>query len=515
MRKGLKYIWGICLPLLFAGCFDDQGNYSYTKIPDIEVEGIDVEKGYRYNRLDMLNIPVTVKTAYDEADLAYTWSIYGGSGETAVDTVISREKNLDYCIKEAEGDYALVLKVQYTGNQYAVYTSAKLQVETAFSRGLYVLKNTADGNTELDFCSQDTVVTHNLLEGTLGHSLAGRAQVLAQMLNYPYIDPATNRKTAGAALGITTEKDVCLLLAKDMSLIHDGSTLFFGEERTGKPGRFFRSMTCECYLSEEGVYAIDAYSLMDEYEIGLGSGCFSFPSTIAGGSKWLASDGTNFMYWDEVNRRFLRVNYNGEVSDFKDENAMYKPNHMDGELLYMGACHYNENEKCYAVFETASGRMLYQMELTTGSNPIDQQETYTVDAALKFNRATCYAVCAYSAPVLFYVADGALYSYAFETRTETPVTLEGLPVGETINFVSDRFWGGYGDSRYHFNYLVVGTTNGSGNYTLSFYEMVGGVPQTKPAIQFSGTGEVVDVQYMAPVSASMFEWNKWSYTLSY
>ncbi len=510
MRKGLKYIWGICLPLLFAGCFDDQGNYSYTKIPDIEVEGIDVEKGYRCNRMTTLNIPLTIKTAYEEADLAYTWSIYGGSGETAVDTVISWEKNLDYRIKEAEGSYTLVLKVQHTGNQYAVYTSAKLQVETAFSRGLYVLKATADGNTELDFRSEDSVVMHDLLSGVLGHPLAGRPQVLAQMMGYPYVDPATNRKVANHALGITTEEDLCLLAVKDLSVIHDRSTLFFGEERTGKPGRFFRGYDNEHYISADGAYAI---GVGDGFFPALGTGCFSFPEPASSGSKWLVAEGYDFMYWDETNRRFLGLADNGVVSEYVDGNAVYKPNDIPGELLYLGACH--QNEKVYAVFETSSGRVLYQMEWTGGHNPIDQQATHMVDAGLKFNRATCYAVCAYSAPVLFYVADGALYCYAFENRRESEVRPEGLPAGETVNFVSDRFWGAWKDDPYHFNYLVVGTTNGNGSYTLSFYNMNGGVPQGKPVIQFSGTGEVADIQYMSPVFNAGNNWDFAKYMLSY
>ena len=45
MENKLKYILDILFILLVVGCFDDEGNYSYIKISDIELSGI--EKDYR------------------------------------------------------------------------------------------------------------------------------------------------------------------------------------------------------------------------------------------------------------------------------------------------------------------------------------------------------------------------------------------------------------------------------------------------------------------------------------
>ena len=47
------------------------------------------------------------------------------------------------------------------------------------------------------------------------------------------------------------------------------------------------------------------------------------------------------------------------------------------------------------------------------------------------------------------------------------------------------------------------------------YEMVGGLPNGEPVIQFSGMGEVVDIQYMSPVFNETWEWQLGDYGLSY
>ena len=181
MENKLKYILDILFILLVVGCFDDEGNYSYIKISDIELSGI--EKDYRkYSMQDSLIIPVTVKTEYDKSDLRYVWFIYKGSDMESVDT-ISRERDLVYPVVEDEGEYTVVLKVQNTVNQYAEYASTNLIVETAFSRGFYILKATESGGTELDFRSEDGKMGYNLLEKVLENPLTGFPKVLAQMMN--------------------------------------------------------------------------------------------------------------------------------------------------------------------------------------------------------------------------------------------------------------------------------------------------------------------------------------------
>ena len=108
MENKLKYILDILFILLVVGCFDDEGNYSYIKISDIELSGI--EKDYRkYSMQDSLIIPVTVKTEYDKSDLRYVWFIYKGSDMESVDT-ISRERDLVYPVVEDEGEYTVLLQ---------------------------------------------------------------------------------------------------------------------------------------------------------------------------------------------------------------------------------------------------------------------------------------------------------------------------------------------------------------------------------------------------------------------
>ena len=131
MKNKILNLLGIVMALtLFQSCYEDEGNYDYTELSAIEIEGI--ETSYSKRKLvDTLNIPVTINTEYDQENLKYTWFIYNESKVDYINAVpvdtISREKDLSYLVAADPGNYVLTLKVENTENQYAVYKSVALQ----------------------------------------------------------------------------------------------------------------------------------------------------------------------------------------------------------------------------------------------------------------------------------------------------------------------------------------------------------------------------------------------------
>ena len=513
----IKYIFSIsCILYTLASCYDDNENFSHMEISDIEILG--VEESYRkYSMQDSLIIPITIRSGYDEEDLKYAWFIYKKNDKESVDT-ISREKDLKYPITEEPSEYSVAVKVQHAVNHYAVYAKTTLNVETAFSRGFYILKSTPEGNTDIDFRAEDGKPGYDLLSKSLGAPLNGYPQTLAQMINYPFVNKETNKRVYGYALGITTEKDLCLMEVKNMSLIHDRNTLFLGgeNESRGKPGRFARGYLNEHYISADGCYSISAGKNL--FGTNLSTGRFPQPDPTQGGSKWIAFHNApynwGFLYWDEINRRFLSLDFYGNVSTFAGDEAEYQPNNINGKVVFMGTTHFAEANDIYAVLQTPGNekRSVYQLSYTRDDNPI--KKVTIMEADSKFSQADHYAICVHSAPILYYIADNQLYYYSFVTETEAPITtLQGLPVGEKINYVSNRFWKALRDVS--FDYLVVGTTAGNGNYTLSMYNMIGGQPNGNPVIQFRGVGKIADVQYVSPLFNEIWDWDSSGYGLSY
>ena len=498
MENAKRYILGVIMLLaLIQGCYEDEGNYDYSPLPSIQINGMNTI--YHPRRLlDSLIIPITVETEYASSDLKYTWFIFNSGkvdyiSAVEVDT-IGREKDLSYLVSEEPGNYILTVKVENTANQYAVYASASVRVESEFSRGFYILKETPDGNSDLDFSSDSLEMARDIFVSMKGEALKGKPLLLAQLMNTPYVDPNRQERTKGHVLGITTEESVCLLRTSDLVTVHDEESMFYGVEEE-HPRRLARGFFRTMYFSENSVYSVRANTN--------GSGIMGVPDTIRGASKWAVYDRQKmgFMYWDELNGRFLFVNSNGVVSVYENNASSYQPNGIKDKMLYMGMLYNTANTSfknvAYAVFESSGGeRKLYKLNHGGTTNPVQEVQVFAGNT--NFARATTYAVCASNTPMIYYVTDGVLYAYSFTNNIEVTVSVPGLQAGETVYYVANKYWRPYGGD-YTKDYLVIGTTGGNNDYTLRLFNMVGGVPQgnSLPEYQFSGNGKVVDLQYIA------------------
>ena len=92
------------------------------------------------------------------------------------------------------------------------------------------------------------------------------------------------------------------------------------------------------------------------------------------------------------------------------------------------------------------------------------------------------------------MCNNKLYAYDLAgTQTERELAVTGIPSGETITYVSNRFYNGLGA----FDYLIIGTQSGS-NYHVYCYNMVGGEPVGSPEVTISGEGILHSVDYVEP-----------------
>lgn len=96
MKNRILYILGIMALVFFQGCYEDEGNYDYTELSAIEIEGIETEYSKR-RLMDSLTIQVAVNTDFKEEDLKYTWFIYNQAKVDYINVVkvdtISHEKD--------------------------------------------------------------------------------------------------------------------------------------------------------------------------------------------------------------------------------------------------------------------------------------------------------------------------------------------------------------------------------------------------------------------------------------
>lgn len=287
-----------------------------------------------------------------------------------------------------------------------------------------------------------------------------------------------------------------MLRTTDLATIHDSKSMFHAGASEGKPRRLARGYKCAVYFSGNSIYTVEAGSNA--------TGILGVPKAIETDIRWIAYDKqtqmtSGFLCYDDKQGRFLFVSTitpGGSVTSFQGDNNENQPNNITDSCLFMGmSYHASKKNTAYAVFEAPNGeRKLYELKYSTGtSNPI--KNVQAINRTMNFSRATAFAMCAFDAPVMYFLTDGKLYYYSLQDGTEKEITIPGLSAGETINYFSNKYWSSV-YSYYLKDYLVIGTTTGNNDYTLRMFKMSGGTPLGNPVLQFSGTGKVTDLQYM-------------------
>lgn len=142
MKKILLLIG--CLPLLFMGCFEDTGNYSYVDINEItEISGID--SVCRINQFDTLRLnPGFVGSQYSDASrFDYEWEIDR--------KVVSTDLNLVFPVRIGYGEKFCRLIIIDKELQSRYYHSFKLIVSSTRAGDVIMVLSNYKNNAELSY----------------------------------------------------------------------------------------------------------------------------------------------------------------------------------------------------------------------------------------------------------------------------------------------------------------------------------------------------------------------------
>ena len=205
-----------------TACFDDDSTLGTIDVPGIEIGELrdTLITSYVGN---VLHVSPEVTTAYPESDLTYAWYYYqnvsSGTSNDLEDgfrtNKIADTKDLDYEVNLSTGSYTLVLEVTSKTNNYSATATMTLTTVTSFSNGFYILKETADGNTEVDLLATDGLI-EGLMSNVLGEPLAGAPLNLSITYNHPYINPDDLQMGATSMLHVFSEGDYHSFRTEDM-----------------------------------------------------------------------------------------------------------------------------------------------------------------------------------------------------------------------------------------------------------------------------------------------------------
>lgn len=516
MKKLSAYILTLIAVLSFSACLDDDSTTgNYANVSDITISGI--EDAYTATAYvgEHLQIAPSIETDY--SDMEYQWMLLNSQtgstnadGDTIQPIVIGTEKNLDYEVAVAPDTYQLRFVASSKSNGYTAYALSTLTVQTNFSQGFYVLKETTDGNTELDLLTAKNETAENLITSTQGQSLQGAPAYLYTNYGMYYINPDNDEMESTAALTVTTEQgDIKVYRTTDMAKIFDRTNLLFDPMDSSEKayGIIQTPMGYSVYVSSAGIRTTSADGA---YSSSKSTGKFGMATEdgVCGSTMFTMdvypSHG-GLLLWDEAARSLLAVDYGGNSSPltYSDLTGSELTTSLVGyTCLHVGYTYMNRSGSPLAILQDASGnRFLYVTRVTRQG--IFLSSRTAISASSHLASATAFATNGLTAKYIYCVSGGKLYAvnYTESDLAEVELQPEGIGSGETINYVGNQFWNrGGGDN---FNYLVVGTQNGN-TYHLYFYETNGGAPVGQPVKTMTGTGTVKTVKYVNPTFTATY-----------
>ena len=506
------YILLSLLTVIFTSCFDDEGNYTYENIGEIVIEGI--EESYDCELGSILEIDPKITSEY--TDLQYEWYMWDISKEDNLTNnnvgaiegyeaeLISTEKKLSFEVQCPAARYTIMLKVYSASSGYFSTASTRFDATSEFSRGFYILKETADGNTELDLgITSGQPVKSNLFQITGQEPMMGKPLYLSHVASHSFINTAGDIEGAHTVCVTTEEGDLGFYETKSLLKVHDRSNVMSGESMTGDQKAYaaFTTYACNIMLTNTGSWINYVYGMMPT------SGAFYMHGTgTNGGSQFLFTDmkGANLFFWDEQNHCVA----NSDAVSFGQGNGVYDNNGYSTDGMDCLACGAVQAlNKGYFLLEDASGKRYLHEVLMSPSDDKKFKATNHIelDPNSKFAQATEFATNELTTAYIYFIYNNQLYIYNLSTNKEedAPVTLEGISSDETITYLAYQ-WQDYRNASVetdtNFTYLVVGTQKGD-TYRLYMYSIESGRPKSLKET-YEGNGKLKMCLYVTPVDFS-------------
>lgn len=189
MKRTILYLAAL-MPLAFTACLNDEGNYDYTELPDVEISGL--ADDIRCVLLEQQNLTPTVSTTIPEERLQYVWRI-------GADTLVQK-KTLDYTFHKVPGSNdPLTFEVidRQTNVRYA--KTMRLTVVSPFTTGYAML--TADGRLAFQSLEADEKLYQDAYRDANGEGLQGTPRAV-KLLGY---GDANNNYVRATRLSVTME----------------------------------------------------------------------------------------------------------------------------------------------------------------------------------------------------------------------------------------------------------------------------------------------------------------------
>ena len=449
----MKKIYIIMLLFLTCGivaCYEDNSSLGMVEIGDIEIEELKDISIVSYSG-HVLHVEPEIKAGYSEEEMRYAWYIHGGIFDDGSSVeggyranLISEEKILNYEMNLPSGIYRLIFEA-IASNGYSQRVQMNVTVSTPFSQGFYLLKETADGNTEVDLLMPDGL-NENLMEKALGTPLSGKPIGMSIIYKNGYINEETLEMDDANMLHVMTESDYRGFRTEDLlQVVNLNNLTYDGALPSGEhPLTMVQYSNGIVMMTEAGIYTTnDACwgATSSKFGVNLYSAGSKHVFAMGGGMDGL-------LFWGEYTHRI----YDKLGLTSSEPLDWELPEGVEAENLTCLASsvntHAGEDIGWFLLEDKVSSkRYLAIIALDdSGFYAVSYiKEVREVTAGSHLAEGTLFAGLGLQGRIIYVVDDNMLYAYDFINDTETHIPLPGLEKGTIIYIGNNYMNANFGD----------------------------------------------------------------------
>lgn len=504
--------------LLLQSClYEDKGNYDYDYLPEFVINGVDEDYGEKLLAQDSLVIcPEIVFTGESEDVYEYAW--YKKVNKEL--KLLGEHKVLKY-LPDDVGVHNFRFLVKHKPTGLTCWADTRCNVYSETERGFYILKQTKEGNTELDafwhkadgrYVSFENVLTNFTKIGALeGHPLC------LDYNKFRYDNQERDTLEVRNALFVVTPKDIAVLDLVSLQSLCSYEDLF-NEVMPEKDQRKIQglysleSTTVLIYEGEDGKHRVRTRQADKHTTFG-----FEFeggdPHMFPMGCKSVVS---SFIFYNREKGDFLLVN--GSSSRYKVVNQTIDDKyHLFGKLPMMavdcdllfggqsdGQVGFSDRENIgYALFQkrNATDSLLFYWFAPKEAIFSVYTPLYKIDTLSAKNLAMAkatYRTIHQDGGIMYFASGNTVSRYDLRDKKEKYGV---LTVSGEITWMK-YLRNDYTDKPLRFSSLLIATYDAAtDSYTLGLYGIdSSGNPLPTPEVELKGSGRVKTAKYVVPVN---------------
>lgn len=438
MKKLYLILVAVCL--LIQGCANDEGNYDYIDINEVEFGNINEEYNVMTNSTILEIDPVLTMTEGvnpDSERFTYEWVCVALNGTRQT---LATTRSISTVVNLPTGSYTLYLKVKdsVTDLQWTTYTY--LTVGTIYTKGIMLIGEDEEGNAEAQMISMvaDTVLISNILKNSGLPTLKGPLKFIHTGTPYSNSYDVAVKVWVMTESGSywldresmqgTTENHVskiiytALVPKEDLCVVDVAPQII--NQRGSVGSNFYRAMVTSNNLLFTTAMGTNKDNYLDPV-----NRLSSTSSDILPAFPFIFYPLKNYygpVWYDMENDRFMRATTSGTYSFtlVDNPNDPFPWNQAGtGRKLVYGENTYNKDGgknsgNSFALMKDSQGEYFIYKMYAYGSKPVKiAAYEINLDIATNFSNATMYAFSSLRT-VLFYVANNKLYAYDYDPGNE-------------------------------------------------------------------------------------------------